>query len=435
MLNLQAVKRPVVAAFLGGQLLALFSGLFGLSALSWLVASKFGASGIAQMYAVQAAISCLSYVLLSPLGDRLNKLRLIRTTSWLIALRSVLLAAAATCTDVSLTVIIALQAVNAVGMSVIVPARAALLPELVRAAELRSALGMQQTIFSVGRILGPACAGLALVKFSAAACLDVHAALMVMVCILNFFIGRTEPKAASPVARRRVASWCNDILDSWRIRLRIPIERYLSLLSIALLVAYLPAITILVPLRIQAESWGTQVFGMTEASLSVGALVAGLGRITKTTKQGGRFALFMIVSAGQGVFLLVASLTSTPLIFSAAYFFVGFCATTSALVLGSQRMLAIPKNFRAWLSSSGMTLTTIAGSIGSSLIGLSLKHLPLVVVYPGVATFVTLLAVLYLFIPRFKEFLNLLPEQAEQWYEGEFLAPSNCEVRAPRNAS
>lgn len=430
MFDLQSFRTPGVASFLAGQFVALFSGLFGLSVLSWFIVQKFGAAGIAQFYAVQAAVACLSYVLLSPIGDRYNKLKLIQSTSWLIAFRSILLAGVAAFPNVSLATIIALQAINAIAMSIIVPARAAFLPELVPANELQPALGIQHSISSVARTLGPACAGLALIEFSPAACLAVHAAMTVIVCVLNLFMPRVESAVTKAKQGRQIATWCNDILDSWRIRLQIPIERYLSLLSMASLIAFLPAITMLVPLRIQSEGWGTQIFGITEACISAGALLAGLGRITQTTRKLSRFGLFMCGCISQGVFLLVASVTTMPLIFAAAYFFFGFCGTTSGLVLSAQRTLAIPKNFRARLTSSGMTLAMIAGSIGSSLCGFALEHLQLVTVNIGVSAFILLAAVAYCAIPRFREFLNLPPEHAEQWYEGEFLSRSRRTAEA-----
>lgn len=427
--RLSLLRTRGVAAFLAGQFLALFSGLFGLSVLTWLVVSKFGASGIAQFYAVPSLISFLSYVVLSPLGDRCRKLAVVKWASNMVAARSVLLALFVACGDAPLGVIIALQAINAVAMSVIVPARASLLPELVSSTELQSAYGAQQSVSSLGRTLGPACAGFALIVLPASVCLAIHAAMMIAVCVLNQFVhGNAQARQTNPTPRGIVA-WGREILDGWRIRLRIPIEKASAVLSIPFLMAYLPAITMLIPMRVHEAGWGTYVFGIAEGCLSMGALLAGLGGASEIARRFSRFATYMTLQGGVGVAMLIASLTHRPFVFAGAYLLIGFCATAAGLLLGTQRMLAVPNDYRARLNASGMTLTMIAGSAGAYFCGLALLHVSVSTVHVGLSALVILLTLPYFAIPRFREFLNLPPEAAQQWYVREFLrepAKTSC---------
>lgn len=419
--HLSLLRTRGVTAFLTGQFLALFSGLFGLSVLTWLVVSKFDASGIAQFYAVQSLISFVSYVALSPLGDRYRKLTVVKLASNLVAVRSVLLTLLVAYGDAPLAAIVALQAINAIAMSVVVPSRASLLPELVSPAQLQSAYGVQQSVSSLGRTLGPACAGFALIALPVSVCLAIHAAMMVVVCVLNQFVRHGDESRQMNEASPSIAAWGKDILDGWRLRLRIPIERASAVLAIPFLMAYLPATTMLVPLRVQEAGWGTHVFGITEGCLSAGALLAGLGGASALTRRFSRFAMYMTLQGGAGVAMLVASLTPRPVVFAGAYLLVGFCATAAGLLLAAQRMLAAPKDYRARLSASGMTLAMIAGSAGAYLCGLALMHTSLGTVHIGLSTLVILLTLPYLAIPRFREFLNLPPEAAQQWYERAFL--------------
>jgi hypothetical protein len=248
----------------------------------------------------------------------------------------------------------------------------------------------------------------------------VQAALMVLVCIFNLYVARDRLTRSKVAGGERTKSWWRDIVDSWRIRLHIPIEKYNGFISFVMLFAYLPAVSMLAPIRIKEAGWGTRVFGATEALLSAGVLVAGLGLNAKLGRLMGRFNLFIAARLILGFLLVLAGSAPIPLLFSLSYFFLGFCVTSSSLVIGPHRMLAIPKSHRARLSSSGMTITTIAASFGSYACGAALQHLSVTTVYIGLASIVLISAIAYLFVPRMREFLDLPAEGAELWYQKEY---------------
>lgn len=410
---------PGVRPFFISQFLALFSGLFGLSTISWFIVSQFGAAGIAQFYMVQALISFFSYVLFSPVGDRYDKITVMHVFSLAIAVRAVLLALLASSDGLSLWSILLLQAINAISMSAVVPARSALLPDMVEPSDLEHAIGIQKSIENMGRIAGPACAGLALVKLSVAWCLWIHAVFLLIVCALNLYVIRRRGKKERAASNEN--SWAKDIMDSWRLRLSIPIEKYSAILGVISLLAFLPALTLLIPMKIKESGWGTPVLGLTEGLLSAGALIAGLGISAKLSELFGKFRLFLIASLSQGFLFALAAITTAPAIFAVAYFLIGFCGTVSALVMGTQRMLATPRNYRARLNASGMTITMIAGSTGSWMSGVALQHFSITEVHLGAALIVLTTAVSYLFIPRLKEFLELSADNATLWYAREYV--------------
>ncbi|XAH25865.1 MFS transporter [Xylophilus sp. GW821-FHT01B05] len=417
-----AIFNGGLSAFFLGQFLSIFSGLFGLSVLSWHIVSRFGAAGIAEFMGAMALITLLSHLLLSPIGDRYDKLKVLKRFSWLVALRGLLLVYVVGLQDASLYWLVALQLVNGIAMAAIVPSRASLVVDMLPPDRVAAAYGLQSSVESAARVLGPAMAGLALVTFSVPSCLWVHAVLMLLACVLNMFLKLRPEAAAAERARQGQTrkSWLRDIADIWRARLMIPMERTLGLMGLVVACAYLPAMTMLIPLKVHHQGWSTVYLGMAEGMLAAGTLIAGLGPGAWVVKRVGRYRMLMCAGMAQGVALVVAGLASMPLLFALAYFLVGFFGMAGGLAMASYRMLATPRHFRARLGSAGMSLTMLAGFIGSYLCGIALQSFSVNGVQVLLGSVVLLGGLGYLLVPRLKEFMGLPAKEVELWYEREY---------------
>jgi MFS family permease len=421
-LDLAAIFNSGLSAFFLGQFLSIFSGLFGLSVLSWHIVSRFGAAGIAQFAAAMALITLLSHLLLSPIGDRYDRLKVLKRFSWLVVLRGLLLVYVVSLQDASLYWVLALQVVNAIAMAAIGPSRVSLMADMVPPERLVALNGLRMSVESAARVLGPAVAGIALVKFSVLSCLWVHTGLMLLACGLNQFINPRPEAVAAERARAGQGrkSWLRDIADIWRARLLIPMERALGVMGLVVACAYLPAMTMLIPLKVHQEQWSTLYLGLAEGMLAAGTLIAGLGPGTWVVKHVGRYPMLMGASVAQGAALVMAGLTAVPGLFAFAYFLVGFCGMAAGLAMASYRMLATPRHFRSRLGSAGMSITMVAGSIGSYLCGIALQSFSVNSVQVLLGGVVLLGGLGYLLVPRLKEFMGLTAAEVELWYEREY---------------
>jgi len=413
-------SRNKLTYFFFGQFLSIFAGLFGWSALAWHIVSTYGAAGTAKFMTVQAVAYLFAHVLLSPIGDRYDKLKVMKWFSWLVAVRASLLVYAVSTADVSLNYFIALQVVNSIAMSAIIPSRASLLVDLVPPDQVAGSYGVQRSIESSARILGPMAGGLALMQFSIATCLIVHAVLMVVTCALNYGLADRVEKTRPTNNKPRMKSWLRDIADIWTARLAIPMERALGIMGLLVTCAYLPAMTMLIPIRVHQENWSTLYFGASEGMLAVGTLMAGFGLGSRMIKHAGRHRVLVYAGFVQGAALIGAGLAPIPALFALCYFLVGLCGTTAGMAIASHRMLATPPNFRARLSAASMSVTMLAGSIGSYVSGMALQSFSVQGVQAFLGGVVLLGAMGNLLIPRLKEFLGLTPQEADSWYEKEY---------------
>src|SRR6516225_1218819 len=132
--------------------LTLLALMVGQVALPWWIASEGGARDLALYGAVTSGFALVAMPLLSPLGDRLPKRRLIFGSLIAFALASVGVAALATIGHYQLSALIVLSAVPVLAMAALLPAVSSFSTELVPPQSLSRAMTLQQTAQATGRM-------------------------------------------------------------------------------------------------------------------------------------------------------------------------------------------------------------------------------------------------------------------------------------------
>jgi MFS family permease len=283
----------------------LWSAAFLSNTGSWMQSVAVGVlvtarTGQARWTGLVAAAAFLPMGLLSPLGgavaDRLDRRRwLLLTTLGETAIAAVLAALAATGKDspaVVTIVVLGGGAMTAIGF----PAYQAMLPDLVEDHELLGAVSLSSAQFNLGRVVGPALAGLVLVVGSYALAFAVNAASFSAV-ILALLVVRPRPALSSPEAggiRRRLVSGARTAWGEPGCRTAIGLIATVALLA-SPFIALVPAVA----LRFfHDEASGTAVLVTCQG---VGAVAGALA----LAPLAGRFGRRQV---------LVASLLSLPLL-------------------------------------------------------------------------------------------------------------------------
>ena len=135
--------------------------------------------------------------------DRLDPLRLVTTTQALLCSASLMLAVLTLSGVITPFEVYALATFAGLVAVVDSPARQALTFEMVGRDDLASAVGLNTTIYSLGRVVGPAAGGLIVAFLGIGACFVVDVASYVPLLVALLFVRRADLFGEDAPGRRR----------------------------------------------------------------------------------------------------------------------------------------------------------------------------------------------------------------------------------------
>jgi len=427
----QAVLAPFAARFdalgrayrglLASDALMVLSIMVGQVALPWWIAREGGAGDLARYGFVVSLASVAAMPLLSPLGDRHEKRRLIMLALAAFAVAAFGMAALATFGHYRIGLLVTLAMVPVMASAIITPASASFATELVPAEQLTQAIGLQQSAQSTGRLVGPALGGAVLAAAGVPAALWLHGLLLVAAA------GLARGLPASPPQARGRGHWWRDLRAGFRANWNIPMERGWIAVNFSTWVFLYPMFTMLVPLKVQSLHLSAMWLGLCEASLSLGMLAGALGACDPMIRRYGRYAVRVGAAVLQGLaFASIAFVEQAPLLV-AAFWVAGITNSAMVLVGMTHRMLARPAAFRARMVAGAVMTTQVAAAIGAAMAGAALTHWSVDVVYAVFGVVAGVLSATLAWVPGFREFMALEPSAVAGWYErrypGVFGAP------------
>lgn len=405
---------PAFRHLLACDALMLLALMVGQVAVPWWITQHGGAPHLALNGFVGAAGSVLGMLLLAPLGDRFPKRRVVVVSLALYALSALGMATMASAGVYAIVPLIALVTLNVLVMSVLWPVSASFASELVAPAALPHALSLQQGAQATGRLVGPAVGGAVLAAGGTAAALWVNCALLAAAA----WFARRLPAVPAPAPSSR--HWWQELSVGLRANWAIPLERHWTLANALSWMFLFPSLTMLVPLKVQSLGLSALWLGLCEAGVALGMLVGSLGVSEWLVARCGRYATRVGGAVLQGAALAMVGFTGHAWVLVAGFFVVGLTNSAMTLVGLTHRTLARPLEFRARMFAGSAMTAHIAGSIGPALAGLALAHAPVAQVYTVFGLLSGLAALALAFVPGFKAFMALPPEQVEGWYGREF---------------
>ena len=394
---------------------SLFAGNIGAVALVWWVSRTGGASDLIVIFTVQGLVSFVATPLLTPVVETLRRSHVLLMAGLLVSLRGAFLAYAAWFGIYDLWAIVGLHAVNAAAMAAVLPLRQTMLADLSTPDQFVDLISIQSGCESAARFVGPLCAAALIAFADAKAALLAHAILSFASCLL---LGRVD--IPTPARRERAEGWLPEVVEGLTIRWRIPTERWILIIGFLQLVCFLPAVSILLPLKLIDMHLDGVWLGTIEGAASCGAIVAGFGMANALLRLLGRFAGLLCACAAPGLLMIAASWSSNPWQLVACYGGIGFVATVQAVAGLSHRTLATPKELRVRFAALRLANSMVAGSVAPTLAGVVIGATSTNGAFALLGGLLVLLTLATAFTPGLRVLLGLHVEEAEGWYAKAF---------------
>jgi MFS family permease len=396
--------------------LTLLSMMVGQVALPWWIAQSGGAHDLAVYGVLVSAMSIVALPLLSPFADRHSKRSLMAVGLLVLGIAASAMAAFASLSHYQLRVVIAIEAITVVATALIMPASNSIVTELVPPGGLSNALGLQQTAQASGRLIGPALAGAVLAAVGTAPTLWLGALLVFAAALLATRLPRPDRShAAKPRGK-----WSDEFRLGLRVNWAIPIERGWVICNFIGAVFMVPAVAMLVPLKVQSLGLSAAWLGGCEAALSLGMLLGSLGPAAWWARVQGRFGARVGGSAMIGLALALAGATGDRHVLVACFAVVGISAATTTLVGKTHRMLARPLAYRARMSAAAIMTVQLSQTLGPAIAGLALTHWSVRIVYMVFGLLSAASALGFFLIPGFRVFMALEHDEVDNFYGRNF---------------
>jgi MFS family permease len=280
---LRALKHRNFALFASGQACALVGYWMQSIAQSWLL---YRLTGSATLLGVLGFASNVPVLLLAPFAglwsDRVNLHRAMFATQVLEMLQAVTLAILAVTGVIAPWHIITLSMVMGVLIAIELPVRHAYLLELVDGKEdLPNAIALTSLLGNLGRLIGPALAGVVIVAYGEAACFVTNAFTYIAV-LVSFMMIRVQasprPAQHAPVLRGLREGFAY----AWG---SVPIRLLLGVLAVVSLLAT-PYMTLMPVLVREVYGGGASVMGFLVGAAGVGGVTGTLFLASRPNVRG-----------------------------------------------------------------------------------------------------------------------------------------------------
>jgi MFS family permease len=350
--------------------------------------------------------------LISPLGDRLSKSRLIRWSAAILVIDAVVLGMLAHSGVYRLTMLCACSALSILANAVLLPAQASILPELVETKRLPDSIRLCRSAQALGGLLGPGLGGVTLAFIGLSGAIALGVLLSAGAAVAAWRLREpTHPSRKAPSD-----GWFRDMTAGLHAKWGVPLDRWWTLTGALMMVFLFPATGMLLPLRIQALGLSAVWFGSCNAALSFGLLagMAGAADFIIDRLDRVRSMLAAILACGVAVGL-ISRCNAAPALAS-LFFVIGLCMSITQLVGQTHRMLAMPEEFRSRMTSAHQAVGRLAAIVAPALAAELLQHWPVTTVYLLLATGFLASGLLLLAVPELMPFLRLNHEAVKGWY-------------------
>lgn len=403
---------PALRKLMVGEMAGLLAGTSTQATLAWWIAQAGGVADIARYGAAMALCALLALPLMSPLGDRWPKHQVVRCARAVLLVETLALVAMAWMPVYSWSVLCLCGALSAVAHAALLPAQASLLPELVGPHQLPRAIRLRRGFQAFGSLAGPALSGALLALQGPAVAMT--GALLLTVAAAATAMRLDAP--GTPSARAAPAGWLADVRAGLRAKWGVPVDRWWTLTGALMMVFFLPATGLLLPLRIQSLGLSAGWFGACGAALSIGVMAGVAGLAGALIDRLDRVRAMAAAIGVCGCAVGAAGLCDHPMALVGLFALIGLCMSVTQLVGQTHRTLAVPEAFRSRMAAAQLTLAHGAATVAPAVAGGLLMAWPVDVVYLWMALGFLASGGLLLAIPELRPFLRLDHERVKNWY-------------------
>ena len=377
-----------------------------LSVAWWALQETGSALAFANMIACSIAAEVLARPLLGWLGDKYNKiliLRLASLTSVLTALWMVFLSATQLFNPWSVG---ALMLVSSAVAGVRDPLQSSIIPLFARDDQVSLAMRTKSMLSSISNLLGPVMASALIFSFGTTLAFTVDFFAMlgaaVLITSIPLRLGASAPNEQSPAA----SGW-RMIYSGFKAVYQVKVEFYLALVAMLINFALFPFFTILLPLYVKTViHFPITYLGLLDACFGLGIL-AGSYKITgwltyRVSRDLCVVAGFALLGGNMWLAGTLSSIVVVPLAF--------FCGGVGLMLINiptsAVRLLATPKQHRNRMFATVSFLSAAASPLGSFAMNGLIAYLGVALTIASLGAMVLGLSLLVFLIPDFRTFMR-----------------------------
>ncbi len=337
-------------------------------AMSWLVLTlTSSAISLALVNVLQFAPTLVFGLFAGVVADRVPKRNLLVVTQSIAALSSATLATLIFLDRIDLWQIYLLALIVGINNSFDMPARQAFVSEMVEdRRDLPNAIALNATLFNMGRLVGPALAGLVLGLFGVAVCFAIDA-LSYLAVIASLIMMNIVP--AAKIVRR------SNPLESLREGLAYvratPVVGYLVIFA-GLVGVFGVNFNVWMPLLAKQElGTGPGGFGLLMSSLGIGALVGALSLAfrSKGASVDRMVATGMVLGLGEIVLGVVTDVAPSLILAMLISAVVGYGLTSTMAMANTVVQSTAPDELRGRVMSVYIMVSAGVSPLGALLAG------------------------------------------------------------------
>jgi MFS family permease len=387
--RLPALASPVYRRFIVGAFIGTLGSWMQTTAQGWLVLDLTNSPALLGVTsAVQSAPTLVLSLLAGVLADRVDLRRLLVATQSMGAILAGVLAVLTTTGNVQFGHVVVIAGLAGAAQAFGMPAFQAVVSTIVERPAIGNAIALNSAQFNLGRIVGPAVAGVAIAAGGLAVAFWANALSFVVVAVVIALLPIPSPAA---LIRVEASLWSN-LVDGIDYLRREPVIRGLVLLAAVPAVFVLNYLVLMPVYARDVLAIGPSGLGILTAAVGVGALTGALS-VAVLRPSGGSGALLLVglsvASSALAVFAvsrwLPLSVVALAVLGGAQ---VAYYATTNTLI-----QILVPARLRGRVMS--LYILTSLGVIpfGNLLAGLVAERFGPTAALAG-GGFLTLLAVL-----------------------------------------
>jgi MFS family permease len=301
------------------------------------------------MVGLVAAAGSLPVLLLSlpagVLADRVGKLRLVTIMQALFSVQAVALWWFVWSGHITIGWLLVLATINGVVQAADVPARQALVIELVGRDDLLDAIALNSSGFNLARIIGPSVAAVVIAQFGLAWCFGLNAISYLAVLVSLFSIRLpARPYVKSVLnAREGLSEGLRFVRSSPQIALLLWLIGVYSVFG-------MPYLTLMPVFARDVLGLGASGYGMLLSCVGAGAIVGALS-LAGLGWRVGRGRLLTVSMITFAVALLLTMGMRSPLAAAAMFFVTGFAMILTTAIINGLLQTLSPDEFRGRVMS------------------------------------------------------------------------------------
>lgn len=398
-------------------LLMVLGGRCNQLAVAWWALQETGSAlYFTNMIACSIATEVLAKPLLGWLGDKYNKILIIKLASWISLMTAFLMVGLSSTGLFNPWTVGVLMMISSAIVGVRDPLQASIIPLFASDDKVSMAFRSKSVMSSFSILLGPALASGLIYAFGVtfAFAADFFAILIagVLIATIPNHIGTTDQseKASS-------ASGFTMIYSGFKVVYGVKVEFYLAIISMLINFALFPFFTILIPLYVKdVIQYPVTYIGLLDSCFGLGIL-AGSYKIIGWLSE--RVPRDMCVSAGfalLGCNLLAVGTVSSSLILPIAFFCGGVGLMLINIPTSAVRLLATPKLHRNRIFATVSFLSAAASPLGSFAMNTLIASLGVAMTITLLGAMVVLLSLLVFLVPDFRTFMRSQDTQLNDAY-------------------